>query len=71
MSTRRAYAHDVTDAQWALLEPLLPLGPQPGQVGRPRAVDLRKIVNAILYVTWTGCQEGVDEIEEGVPAMRE
>ena len=56
MSTRKAYAHDVTDAQWALLERLLPPGPQPGQVGRPRAVDLREIVNAILDVTRTGCQ---------------
>src|SRR3712207_2132519 len=56
MSRRKAYPHDVTDARWALLEPLLPPGPQPGQVGRPREVALREIVNAILYVTRTGCQ---------------
>ncbi len=56
MSTRNAYPSDLTDGQWALMEPLLPLGPQPGQVGRPREVDLREIVNAILYVTRTGCQ---------------
>jgi transposase len=56
MSTRRAYSHDLTDAQWALIEPLLPPGPQPGQVGRPREVDLREIVDAIVYVTRTGCQ---------------
>ena len=56
MSTRQSYPYDLTDAQWALIEPLLPAGPQPGQVGRPREVDLREIVNAILYVTRTGCQ---------------
>ena len=56
MSTRQAYPHDLTDAQWALIEPLLPPGPQPGHVGRPRVLDLREVVNAILYVTRTGCQ---------------
>ena len=48
---RQRYPTDLTDAQWALLEPLLPPA-KPG--GRPRAVDLRAIVNAILYVTRTG-----------------
>src|SRR5918998_5301198 len=56
MSTRRAYPYDLSDSQWALIEPLLPAGPQPGAVGRPREVDLREIVNAIVYVTRTGCQ---------------
>ncbi len=48
MNSRKAYTHDLTDAQWALLAPWLPPGPQAGQVGRPREVDLREIVNAIL-----------------------
>ena len=56
MSTRTAYPYDLTDAQWALIAPWLPPGPQPGQVGRPRVLDLREVVNAILYVTRTGCQ---------------
>lgn len=51
---RRAYPSDLTDAQWALLEPLLrerePEGP-----GRPSTVDLREIVNALLYIKQTGC----------------
>ena len=51
---RRAYPSDLTDAQWALLEPLLrdrePAGP-----GRPSTVDLREIVNALLYIKQTGC----------------
>lgn len=50
--TRRRYDTDLTDDQWTLLAPLLPAA-KPG--GRPRAVDLREIVNAILYLLRTGC----------------
>jgi len=50
---RRAYPSDLTDAQWALIAPHLP-GQPPGS-GRPRTVDLREVVNAILYVLRTGC----------------
>ena len=41
------YPSDLTAAQWAVIEPLLP-APKPK--GRKRRVDLRKITNAILYV---------------------
>jgi hypothetical protein len=41
------YPSDLTAAQWALIEPVLP-APKPK--GRKRRVDLRKITNAILYV---------------------
>ena len=44
---RRAYPTDLTDAQWALLEPLIP-PPKPG--GRPAKHPRREIVNAMLYV---------------------
>jgi putative transposase len=47
------YPSDLTDAQFALLEPLLPRA-KPG--GRPRSVNLHDIVNAILYVNRTGGQ---------------
>jgi putative transposase len=50
--SRRAYATDLTDAQWAILQALLP--PAPGG-GRPRTTDMREVVNAILYVLRTGC----------------
>jgi putative transposase len=40
-------ASDVTDAEWSVLEPLLP-GVSP--VGRPPAWPLRELVNAIFYV---------------------
>jgi transposase len=47
------YPSDLTDAQWALIEPHLP--PEPGG-GRPRKTDMRDVVDAILYSLRTGCQ---------------
>ena len=44
---RKAYPTDLTDAQWGLLEPLLP--PDSSR-GHPRTVNLREVVNRILYV---------------------
>ena len=43
---------DLTDAQWALLELLIP-PPDPG--GRPRKTDMRAAMNAIFYLLRTGC----------------
>jgi putative transposase len=48
-----AYPTDLTDAQWQVVEPLLP-PPKPG--GRTRSVDLRWVLNAIFYLLRTGCQ---------------
>ena len=47
------YASDLTDAEWALIEPLLPPA---SPLGRPRETDLRSVMNAILYIGSTGCQ---------------
>ena len=47
------YPSDLTDAQWALIEPNLPLEPD---FGRPRKTDMRDVVDAILYILRTGCQ---------------
>jgi transposase len=47
------YASDLTDAEWKLIEPLVP---PPSPIGRPRTTDLRSVVNAILYMASTGCQ---------------
>ena len=47
------YASNMKDAEWKLLEPLMPA---PSRRGRPREVDLRVIVEAILYIAATGCQ---------------
>jgi transposase len=48
----RRYDSDLTDAQWRLIEPLLP---PPATAGRPEKHPRREIVNAILYVVRTGC----------------
>jgi transposase len=51
----RRFPTDLTDAQWPLLAPLLPLPRSgPGRPGRP-ATCRRALVDAILYVLWTGC----------------
>lgn len=46
-------ASDTTDAEWLLLSFFLPA---PYRVGRPREVELRAVMNAILYILATGCQ---------------
>lgn len=50
---RKAYPTDLTDEQWAILNPLIPPA-KPG--GRKREVDMREVVNTILYLNRAGCQ---------------
>ena len=50
---RRAYPSDMTDAQWELIQIVIP---EPKFGGRPRAVDMREIVNAMFYINRAGCQ---------------
>jgi putative transposase len=50
---RKPYTSDLSDEQWALVEPLIP-PPRPG--GDRRTTDMRDLVDAILYVTKNGCQ---------------
>src|SRR5436309_3464365 len=50
---RKPYRSDLTDAQWAIIEPLLPPAKSGG---RPRSVDLREIVNTLFYQSRTGIQ---------------
>jgi putative transposase len=52
-ATRKAYATDLTDEQWAVLEPLIPAAKDGG---RPRRVNMREVINTILYLNRTGCQ---------------
>ena len=46
------YPSDLTDEQWALVKPLIPVYPG----GRPRKTPLRDVVDAVFYVLRTGCQ---------------
>lgn len=46
------YPSDMTDGEWARLEPLIPPA-KPG--GRPRLTNMREAINAILYLLRTGC----------------
>ena len=46
------YPSDVTDAQWDLIEPYIPVYPG----GRPRKTDVRDVLDAIFYILRTGCQ---------------
>lgn len=49
---RKPYSTDITDAEWELLQPLIP----PVKAGgRKRIVQMREIINAILYVQSSGC----------------
>jgi putative transposase len=50
--TKQTYPSDLSDPQWAMIEPRLPVYPG----GRPRKTSLRLVVNAIFYLLRTGCQ---------------
>lgn len=47
------YPSDLTDAEWALVGPLIPPAKHGG---RKRSVDVREVLNGIFYVLSTGCQ---------------
>jgi putative transposase len=50
-SMRKPYPSDLTDSQWELVRPLI----RSSRMGRPRLVNMREVVNAILYLTRSGC----------------
>jgi len=52
---RAPYSTDLTDEQWAILQPLIPPA-RTQRGGRPRKTDMREVINAILYLNRTGCQ---------------
>ena len=47
------YPSDLTDEEWALVEPMIPPA---RHGGRKRSVNVREVLNGIFYVLWTGCQ---------------
>ena len=50
---RREYPSDISDEEWAILEPLIPPA-KPG--GRPRTTHIREVINALFYLDRTGAQ---------------
>lgn len=49
----KRYPSDLTDEEWAAVEPLLP---RPARRGRKRTTDLREVLNAIRYMVRSGCE---------------
>ena len=49
---RKTYPSDLTDAQWAIIEPLIPVH----RLGRPRDVEMREVLNTIFYQARSGCR---------------
>ena len=47
------YPSDLTDAEWALVEPLIPAAKRGGN---KRTIDVREVVNGLMYILSTGCQ---------------
>ena len=47
------YETDLTDAEWSVIELLIP---PPSKMGRPRTLNMRKVVNAIQFMLGTGCR---------------
>lgn len=50
---RKPYPSDLTDEQWAILEPLIPSAKSGGA---PRTADMREVVNTLFYQNRSGCQ---------------
>lgn len=51
--TRQPYPSDLSDDEWAIIEPLLPV--KPTNPGRPRA-DLREVLNGLFYISDNGAK---------------
>jgi len=47
------YPRDLTDAEWALIEPLIPAAKRGGN---KRTIDIRAVMNGAMYILSTGCQ---------------
>ena len=63
------YPSDVTDEEWALIEPLIPAA-KPG--GNKRTVVEREVVNGLMYILSTGCQwaQLPKDLPPSAPAMQ-
>src|SRR5499427_6355157 len=53
---RKKYPSDLTDKQWAIVAPLIPPAKQSPRGGRPQKVNMREVLNTLLYLNHSGCQ---------------
>jgi transposase len=53
---RKQYPSDLTDEQWAIVEPLIPPSKRSPRGGRPRKVHMREVLNTLFYLNRSGCQ---------------
>ena len=51
--SQQGYPSDVTDGEWQLIEPLIPPA---RRGGTKRTIDVRRVLNGIMYVLSPGCQ---------------
>lgn len=61
------YGSDLTDAEWVILEPLLPPAVR---CGRKRSYDMHEVVNAISYVLSGGIAWRFSALAHGVSLVR-
>ena len=54
--SRKGYPSDLTDEQWAIVEPMIPPAKRSPRGGRPREVDIREVLTTIFYLNRGGCQ---------------
>ena len=54
--SRKTYTSDLTDAQWAIVEPMIPPAKQGKRGGRPREVSMREVLKTIFSLNRSGCQ---------------
>jgi putative transposase len=54
--SRKRYPSDLTDEQWAIVEPMIPPAKQRPRGGHRRAVDMREVLNTLFYLNRSGCQ---------------
>jgi putative transposase len=53
---QKQHTSNLTDAQWAIVEPLIPPAKQSPRGGHPRTVDMREVLNTLFSLHRSGCQ---------------
>jgi putative transposase len=53
---RKKYPSDLTDEQWAIVEPLIPPAKRSSRGGHPRQVHMREVLHTLFYLNRSGCQ---------------